>query len=300
MRSLRSRRPRRARRARADARCRSLRRERDATRARSRPRRGTGRRRRTTAPRTTTTTVTADDARPGHHTADRGPGRHGTADRTSAAADRAATPAARAVARRPARRASATAQQVITVAANGYGTSSATLTAYERGANGWTQVFGPWFAYVGRNGVAPAGEKREGDGRTPSGTYGFDFMFGVNPDPGVHYAFRRVTGTNIVWDDDPASANYNRWIDMNTAVGRREPGADVQHAVVLLRRGDRVQRRAHTRPRERDLPARVARELDRGLRRRADRPAALAVALARSGRSRRVIAIGTLAALTNS
>src|SRR4051812_22727251 len=70
------------------------------------------------------------------------------------------------------------AQQVIAVATDGYGTSVATLTAYERDANGWRQVFGPWSAYVGRNGVAPAGEKREGDGRTPSGVYGFDFMFG--------------------------------------------------------------------------------------------------------------------------
>ena len=77
-------------------------------------------------------------------------------------------------------------------------------------------MFGPWFAYIGRNGVAPAGEKREGDGRTPSGTYGFDFMFGVNPDPGVHYSYRRITGSNIVWDDDSNSANYNRWIDTNT------------------------------------------------------------------------------------
>jgi L,D-peptidoglycan transpeptidase YkuD (ErfK/YbiS/YcfS/YnhG family) len=115
------------------------------------------------------------------------------------------------------------AQQVITVAASGYGTSSATLTAFERGPNGWTQVFGPWSAYIGRNGVAPAGEKREGDGRTPSGSYGFDFMFGVNPDPGVHYEFRRVTGSNIVWDDDSSSANYNRWIDVNTESAGANP-----------------------------------------------------------------------------
>jgi L,D-peptidoglycan transpeptidase YkuD (ErfK/YbiS/YcfS/YnhG family) len=107
------------------------------------------------------------------------------------------------------------AQQVIAVAANGYGTSSATVTAYARSGNGWTQVFGPWSAYIGRNGVAPAGAKREGDGRTPSGVYGFDFMFGVNPDPGVHYAYRRITGSNIVWDDDPNSPNYNLWIDTN-------------------------------------------------------------------------------------
>jgi L,D-peptidoglycan transpeptidase YkuD (ErfK/YbiS/YcfS/YnhG family) len=108
------------------------------------------------------------------------------------------------------------ARQVIAVAADGYGTSVTTLTAYELGASGWTQVFGPWTANVGRNGVAPPGEKREGDGRTPSGAYGFDFMFGVNPNPGVKFPFRSITGTNIVWDDDPGSANYNRWIDTNT------------------------------------------------------------------------------------
>jgi len=28
---------------------------------------------------------------------------------------------------------------------------------------------------------------------------------------------RRITGSNIVWDDDSSSANYNRWIDTNTA-----------------------------------------------------------------------------------
>lgn len=109
------------------------------------------------------------------------------------------------------------AQQVITVATDGYGTSYATLTAFERAGTGWRQVFGPWSAFVGRNGVAPSGEKREGDGRTPSGVYGFDFMFGVDADPGTHYAYRRITGTNIVWDDDSNSSNYNRWIDTNTA-----------------------------------------------------------------------------------
>jgi L,D-peptidoglycan transpeptidase YkuD (ErfK/YbiS/YcfS/YnhG family) len=109
------------------------------------------------------------------------------------------------------------AQQVITVATDGYGTSYATLTAFERDSNGWRRVFGPWSAYVGRNGVAPYGEKREGDGRTPSGVYGFDFMFGIYGDPGTHYPYRRITGTDIVWDDDSNSTNYNRWIDTNTA-----------------------------------------------------------------------------------
>jgi len=115
------------------------------------------------------------------------------------------------------------ARQVIAVATNGYGTSSATVTAYERGSTRWEPVFGPWFAYVGRNGVAPAGTKREGDGRTPSGVYGFDFMFGINADPGVRYPFRRITGSNLVWDDDSNSPNYNEWIDTNTAAAGAGP-----------------------------------------------------------------------------
>jgi L,D-peptidoglycan transpeptidase YkuD (ErfK/YbiS/YcfS/YnhG family) len=107
------------------------------------------------------------------------------------------------------------AQQVITVATGGYGTSYATLTGFERDGSGWRQVFGPWSAYVGRNGVAPLGGKREGDGRTPSGVYGFDFMFGISADPGTQFPYRRITGMNIVWDDDSNSTNYNRWIDTN-------------------------------------------------------------------------------------
>jgi len=109
------------------------------------------------------------------------------------------------------------AQQAIVVAANSYGTSTATLTAYERDAGIWKQVFGPWAVDIGRNGVAPVGAKREGDGRTPSGVFGFDFMFGVDTDPGVRYPFRHISGSNIVWDDDPTSPNYNEWIDTNTA-----------------------------------------------------------------------------------
>ena len=38
-----------------------------------------------------------------------------------------------------------------------------------------------------RNGMAPPGAKREGDGRTPSGTFGFGFFFGVDPDPGAFH-----------------------------------------------------------------------------------------------------------------
>ena len=106
--------------------------------------------------------------------------------------------------------------QVIAVDAAGYGLTTATFTAYQRTTSGWQQVFGPWTAHVGRNGFAPPGAKREGDGRTPSGSYGFSFFFGVLSNPGVHFPYRSIGGPWIVWDDDPGSANYNEWIDNRT------------------------------------------------------------------------------------
>jgi L,D-peptidoglycan transpeptidase YkuD (ErfK/YbiS/YcfS/YnhG family) len=103
--------------------------------------------------------------------------------------------------------------QVIAVSASGYGVTTATYTAYQRTATGWQQVFGPWIANIGRNGFAPQGAKHEGDGRTPSGSFGFAFFFGVDANPGVRFEYRAIPGRWIVWDDDPSSPNYNEWID---------------------------------------------------------------------------------------
>ena len=106
--------------------------------------------------------------------------------------------------------------QAIVVRTHDYGDTTATFTAYTRTTSGWKATYGPWPAFVGRKGIAPPGEKREGDGRTPSGTYGFDFAFGIDPDPGVKLPYRVITGHNIVWVEDPNSPNYNRWVDANT------------------------------------------------------------------------------------
>jgi L,D-peptidoglycan transpeptidase YkuD (ErfK/YbiS/YcfS/YnhG family) len=105
--------------------------------------------------------------------------------------------------------------QAIVVTTKKYGDTTATVTAYTRTSDGWRTTFGPWPGYVGAKGIAPSGEKREGDGRTPTGTFGFDFMFGVKDNPGVKYEFRRITGPNIVWVENPDSRFYNQWVDSN-------------------------------------------------------------------------------------
>ncbi len=109
--------------------------------------------------------------------------------------------------------------QAVLVTAAGYGPTTANLSTWQRAGDGWEPVHGPWPAYVGRAGFAPPGEKREGDGRTPSGTYGFQFRFGVEPDPGGPMPYRRITDPTLVWVDDPSSPQYNLLVD--TAV--RDP-----------------------------------------------------------------------------
>jgi L,D-peptidoglycan transpeptidase YkuD (ErfK/YbiS/YcfS/YnhG family) len=110
-------------------------------------------------------------------------------------------------------------RQLVTVSAPSYGATYATLTAYRRSAGHWRRVLGPWTARIGRGGFAPAGLKREGDGRTPSGTFGFGFFFGVLPDPGVRFRYRQSQPYDF-WDDDPASPRYNEWVDQR----RADPG----------------------------------------------------------------------------
>jgi L,D-peptidoglycan transpeptidase YkuD (ErfK/YbiS/YcfS/YnhG family) len=116
------------------------------------------------------------------------------------------------------------AQQVVEVAASRYGSTYATVTAYRKTSSGWVRSYGPWTARVGYNGFAPPGKKREGDGRTPTGSYGFaSFFFGVYARPsGIHYAWRHAY-TYDVWDDDSASARYNLWTDRRTHYPGRSP-----------------------------------------------------------------------------
>lgn len=113
------------------------------------------------------------------------------------------------------------ATQVISVTARHYRSVHATVRAFAKTSSGWRRVAGPWSAWIGRNGFAPPGAKREGDGRVPSGSYHFSYFFGVAPDPGVRYRWRHA-GRNDYWDDDPQSPRYNTWVDAR----RHSPGAN--------------------------------------------------------------------------
>jgi L,D-peptidoglycan transpeptidase YkuD (ErfK/YbiS/YcfS/YnhG family) len=112
------------------------------------------------------------------------------------------------------------ARQVISVTTPNYGSVHAAVRAFAKSASGWRQVAGPWPAWIGRGGFAHPGDKREGDGKVPTGSYHFSFFFGVAPDPGVHFRWRHASRHDF-WDDDSTSARYNTWVDAR----RHFPGA---------------------------------------------------------------------------
>jgi L,D-peptidoglycan transpeptidase YkuD (ErfK/YbiS/YcfS/YnhG family) len=112
-------------------------------------------------------------------------------------------------------------RQLITVTAASYTATYATLRVYQLSGTKRVLIFGPWTARVGYDGVAGPGKKREGDGKTPSGTYGLSFFFGVQPDLGFAFPFRHAYVYDY-WDDNPASPRYNEWVDAR----KQNPGAD--------------------------------------------------------------------------
>jgi L,D-peptidoglycan transpeptidase YkuD (ErfK/YbiS/YcfS/YnhG family) len=81
--------------------------------------------------------------------------------------------------------------------------TTATLVVRECGK----PVLGPWRARVGRNGLSA--HHREGDGTTPTGTYGIGpVVFGIDADPGVSLRYHRLVCGDW-WDENAQSPTYN-------------------------------------------------------------------------------------------
>jgi L,D-peptidoglycan transpeptidase YkuD (ErfK/YbiS/YcfS/YnhG family) len=115
--------------------------------------------------------------------------------------------------------------QKITVVASSYSTSYAHLSAWQTEGGQWVRVLGPWTARVGYNGIAPMGTETEDSGKTPAGTFGLGFMFGVKPRPdGITWpGYWHRARWYDKWDDDPASPRYNLWTNILKHDAGRNP-----------------------------------------------------------------------------
>jgi L,D-peptidoglycan transpeptidase YkuD (ErfK/YbiS/YcfS/YnhG family) len=81
----------------------------------------------------------------------------------------------------------------------------------EKGYDGWKLISEPMEAMIGENGFAPAGEKREGDGKTPSGIFSLKRTFGYDKIVKTKMPFRQATEEDL-WVDDPNAPDYNQWV----------------------------------------------------------------------------------------
>lgn len=101
-----------------------------------------------------------------------------------------------------------TTTKVITVRSGGWSSTTAELTAWQRTVVGWTKVMGPYTAHLGWGGFRKAIDRRESDGTTPTGRYGFAGGFGLMGNPGYGLGWF-VVGPTDYWAEQPGRADYN-------------------------------------------------------------------------------------------
>ena len=124
-----------------------------------------------------------------------------------------------------------TAGQMLVVAATG--PQSAWVSLHKKGTDGlWRQQLSTP-GVIGRNGL---GKTREGDGKTPVGTFHFTRAFGIAPNPGCQLPYTQV-GENDYWSGDVREGmHYNEMVDI-----RQYPGLDTEGSEHIIDYKDRCQ-----------------------------------------------------------
>lgn len=127
--------------------------------------------------------------------------------------------------------------QLLVVIGEGKGNFHARLYALEREGSGWRRYLGPVRAVVGRNGFAASGEKVEGDGKTPSGIFPLELVFGYDPASTIRMPYRQATAADL-WVDDVDSPDYNTWVRRGDTAAKsyevmRLPDRRYRHGIVI-------------------------------------------------------------------
>ncbi|HET9118472.1 MAG TPA: L,D-transpeptidase family protein, partial [Pseudonocardiaceae bacterium] len=117
-------------------------------------------------------------------------------------------------------------RQLVSVVGRYSGSTNAVLGVWSRRSDGcWTpaqlpgQPAQPWTAEVGYNPATGADledHRREGDGSTPTGLYGFQStMYGVSTtDPNPSYTYHHLVCGDW-WDEQPGTPQYNQFVHVS-------------------------------------------------------------------------------------
>ncbi len=102
-------------------------------------------------------------------------------------------------------------QQAVLVRSDHRRQTHASLTLWEKHNSSWQRTYQVVPAMLGRTGLASPGEKKEGDGHTPSGVYDLRTAFGYYPALATGLDYRQA-GPEDLWVDDAAAPEYNQWV----------------------------------------------------------------------------------------
>jgi L,D-peptidoglycan transpeptidase YkuD (ErfK/YbiS/YcfS/YnhG family) len=97
---------------------------------------------------------------------------------------------------------------VIVVSATSWRSTSGRLTVYVRSGAGWRAVR-TMTARLGRTGLVPAAQRRQGTGTTPAGKFAITETFGRKAAPGTAMPYTKVTMDHW-WVQDRRSRYYNQ------------------------------------------------------------------------------------------
>ena len=86
-----------------------------------------------------------------------------------------------------------------------------TIHAVEKESGIWHLVFPAFTGSIGEMGFAAVDEKREGDGKSPSGIFPLGIAFGYDPSVETKMPYQQATDDDF-WVDDVNSEDYNKWV----------------------------------------------------------------------------------------
>lgn len=125
--------------------------------------------------------------------------------------------------------------QAIFVHPTNKNSNQAQLSAWQKQDHSWHRLLFV-SAVIGKNGLAHANEKKEGDGKTPSGIYPLGPAFGYAFLMNTGLDYRQVTD-NDFWVDDIQSVQYNQWVrghpQANSFEKMKRPDNLYQYGIVI-------------------------------------------------------------------
>ncbi|MEP2776487.1 MAG: L,D-transpeptidase family protein [Luteolibacter sp.] len=116
--------------------------------------------------------------------------------------------------------------QCVVGVADGWNSSTVTLSYYEKKGGTWERVGGEWKGRLGSSGLVwgrglhpnPGGAtlKKEGDGRSPAGVFDLGGVWGKHKSVKKHpkLFYHQVTPRDL-WVEDPGSEYYNQFITLD-------------------------------------------------------------------------------------